>query len=83
MFLDQRQKRDGLTKIELKTYGLLSYGTAIHVFVCVYFVARAQTYMLQVELTVVGFALLAVVGVFGFAIKHDVRVLDLRRFDKK
>lgn len=83
MFLDQRQKKDNLTRLELKVYGVLSYGSAFLALASLYVFTKMPTHRLQVVVVVVSFALSTITGIFGFAIKHDVRVLDLRRFEKK
>lgn len=76
--LVQKQRKDNLTKLELKIYGCLCYGATICVFLCVYLSAKAQTHTWQTIMSVIGFVFLAIGAIFGFAIKHDARVLDLR-----
>lgn len=83
IFLDQKQKRDNLTKFELKAYGIFSYGSAFLALSCLYVFTIVPTHQLQIFVVLVSFVLSTVSGIFGFAIKHDVRVLDLRRFGKK
>ncbi len=81
--LIQKQRKDNLTKFELKIYGCLCYGATVCVFLCVYLSAKAQTNQWQIIISVIGFIFLAIGMVFGFAIKHDTRVLDLQDKPKK
>lgn len=82
IFLDQKQKRDNLTKFELTMYGVFSYGAAFLALFCFYVFTIVPTHQLQITVVFVMFVLSTISAVFGFAIKHDVRVLDLRRFEK-
>jgi len=80
--LNQKQKKDNLTKLELLVYGCLCYGSTVGVFICIYFAAKATTENLRLYSSILGFVFLAITGVFGLGIQHDTRVLNLRRFKK-
>jgi hypothetical protein len=77
--LRQKQQKDHLTKLELAIYAALCYGAVLGVFVCIYVSAIAKTDKGKTIGAVVGFVFLAISGVFGLAIQHDVRVLDFRK----
>ncbi len=81
--LIQKQKKDNLTKHELKIYGYLCYGATAGVFLCMYWLSQVTTEKWKIISIVVEFIFLAIGGIFGFAIKHDTRVLDLRHKSKK
>jgi dolichyl-phosphate-mannose--protein O-mannosyl transferase len=79
--LSQKQKKDNLTTLEIKIYAVLCYGSIGISLVCLFWNG-----VMEIERTiilVVEFVVLAVAAIFGFAIKHDARVLDLRTGQKK
>jgi hypothetical protein len=81
--LIQKQRKDNLTKTELKVYSYLCYGATICMFLCIYLSAKAHTNQLAMIISIIGFVFLTVGAILGFAIKHDTRVLDLRGKSKK
>jgi hypothetical protein len=71
-----------LTKLEVKIYTYISYGATVCVFVCMFITSLMQTILGKNIIVVIGFVFLGIGTVFGFAVKNDVRVLDLSRFKK-
>ena len=76
----QRQKKDELTKFEIKVYSYLCYGTTVFSLLLILLVSYAKTSRWATMFLIVEFCFLAIGATFGFGSKHDARVLDLRRF---
>ena len=79
--LNQKQYKDGLTKLELRVYGILCYSALTLFFIVGYFIVASQSMETQAIALILSFIFLAISAVFGFAIQHDTRVLDLREKD--
>ncbi|QRX80834.1 hypothetical protein [Glaciimonas sp. PAMC28666] len=76
------EPKDALTILEKKIYRMISYGALILTLICIYFASKLPTENEKLLVNIVGFALFGMYGIFGLAVKNDVRVLDLRRFTK-
>jgi len=72
-------QKDSLTKWEVKIYTFISYGATAGVFVCMFITSLMLTAAGKDVVVVIGFIFLGIGAIFGFAVKNDVRVLDLRR----
>lgn len=77
--LKQKQRKDGLTKLELNVYGILCYGALALFVMSGCFIASFQSDEEKTIALLINFILLMIAAVFGLAIQHDTRVLDLRR----
>jgi len=75
----QRQK-DELTKFEIKVYSYLCYGATVFALLLILLVSYAKTSRWITIFLIAEFCFLAIGATFGFGIKHDARVLDLRGF---
>lgn len=78
----QRQKKDELTKFEIMVYSCFCYGATACALLSIFLVSYAQTSTWITIFIIAEFFFLGVGAVFGFGIKHDARVLDLRHFKK-
>jgi len=76
--LNQKQRKDNLTKLELKIYGFFCYGALVLFFVSGCFIANFQSDAKKILALLISFIFLIIAAVFGLAIQHDTRVLDLR-----
>jgi hypothetical protein len=73
---------DKLTALETTVYRVISYFALVVCGVCIFFVYRVNREFSLWVLNGIGFFSFVLMGVFGLGVKHDVRVLDLRKFDK-
>lgn len=78
----QRQKKDELTKFETKIYSYFCYGGTVCALLCMLLVSYAQTNIWVMIFLIAQFSFLGIAAIFGFGIKHDARVLDLRSLKK-
>jgi len=72
--------KDDLTPLERTTYRWISYLAMAVVFYCVLMVRKYPTLTV---FFVIGLVALVITMVFGGGYSKSVRVLDLRRFDKR
>jgi hypothetical protein len=79
--LVQKQKKDVLTKLEMRVHATLCYASLGVSLICLLWNGATKESE-KILVLIVEFIFLAVAAIFGFAIKHDTRVLDLRRFKK-
>ena len=78
----KKKTQDNLTKVEVKIYSLICCVSVACFFICGYFIITAEIGKWKAIVLVSSFIFLAIGMVFSFGIKHDTRVLDLRRFKK-
>jgi len=74
----KKQIKDQLVEREVKIYSFISYLATAIVLISIFLTAQAKTDAAGVSWAVIGLGFLAIGAVFGFAVKHDTRVLDLR-----
>ena len=78
----KKQIQDNLTKVEVTIYSLICCISVACFFICRYFILTAHLEKWKTIILVASFIFLAIGMVFSFGIKHDTRVLDLRRLKK-
>jgi len=78
--MDNKKRKDDLTPFERTVYRWVSYSALAVVFYCVLMVRKYPT---STVFFVIGLFALVIAIVFGGGYSKSVRVLDLRRFDKR
>lgn len=78
--MDNKKWKDDLTPFERTVYRRVSYSALAVVFYCVLMVRKSPT---STFFFVIGLFALVIAMVFGGGYSKSVRVLDLRRFDRR
>jgi asparagine N-glycosylation enzyme membrane subunit Stt3 len=78
--MDNKKWKDDLTPFERTVYRRVSYSALAVVFYCVLMVRKYPT---STFFFVIGLFALVIAMVFGGGYSKSVRVLDLRRFDRR
>jgi hypothetical protein len=73
---------DKLTPLEINVYRAISYSALAVCGVCMFFVHRVDGESAIWTLNGIGAVAFVVMGVFGLGVNKNVRVLDLRKFNK-